>query len=903
MTHHKKMSPLRKKIDLPFLKKLLGELLKNANLLGHIVDKDHRAIVVFPDQRHDVCKLIRGTGIGDKKCDENGLALIKKVLKSGVPESSICHGGFKNIALPLTITGQQVFLLVGQYVKPKRRGPDHYWELADELGIEAQELVAASKKLANCLGHKSGDKGLLPSKDIVKYLFERTMFTHILDEIAQAVDLEDMLKIIAKRARDFIGADSSAISVEHRERSFKSVYISDGKPFVREWTDSEAQIGFDVINSYDHEKLFNPLKGNNIRSSISSPLFLGKQKKRLGMICVYNSYKHNFDQSLKNLLNTFCSNVSHFISSELSNHNLIDGFARIINSISDPLSGDNIPEGILDIALKLVQTDMGWLCKVDGKKGTLTGIAERGISKENKEKLGFGEQIVIKIGTGVAGTVAKSGKSINLDDVRKPYVKKKYGYIKLISETRSQLAAPLTDKNDNVVGVISVESPHVNYFTDKDQNVLEEIAKRVVLAFNYSETARKESIQSKQLNAVYAIAKQLSVESDVDKMLQLFVKQMPVSDVVNCSVFLRSKEEPDVITLRASLKPPEGNINYKKDENYLTSWVFKKGKPLNIENIYDKNEIHGKTGGGFQWVGEKWRYSEARNQGTPCNARLMVPFFVGKLCEGVITVARKNPFIEIDQTIIEGIAKEISIIFNNARLIEELNKQDKQKSILINILAHELNTPLATLILNSQLLLEKTPLTDQQKQFANFIYQDGLRYSRMVKKLLSHCHIENESIESIRKDMCLNETVGNCIKVMEFPAKEKKLNIQFKPVSEELMVSADKDLISEVIIIFLDNAIKFTPANGEDIVIETEKKENYCILRVKDKGIGISPKAQSRVFEKFYQGDQDQHPGKVAGSGLGLAISKYIINAHEGEIFVESNPGEGSDFGFKIMIN
>ena len=115
MTHHKKMSPLRKKIDLPFLKKLLGELLKNANLLGHIVDKDHRAIVVFPDQRHDVCKLIRGTGIGDKKCDENGLALIKKVLKSGVPESSICHGGFKNIALPLTITGQQVFLLVGQY--------------------------------------------------------------------------------------------------------------------------------------------------------------------------------------------------------------------------------------------------------------------------------------------------------------------------------------------------------------------------------------------------------------------------------------------------------------------------------------------------------------------------------------------------------------------------------------------------------------------------------------------------------------------------------------------------------------------------------------------------------------------------------------------------------------------
>jgi signal transduction histidine kinase len=119
--------------------------------------------------------------------------------------------------------------------------------------------------------------------------------------------------------------------------------------------------------------------------------------------------------------------------------------------------------------------------------------------------------------------------------------------------------------------------------------------------------------------------------------------------------------------------------------------------------------------------------------------------------------------------------------------------------------------------------------------------------------------------------------------------------LDVEAVLDEITLSADEDLLSQVWINLLHNSIKFTPEGGK-ICVELHAQGENADFTITDTGIGISPEAQARIFERFYKADKSRTRSDNGGSGLGLSIARKIVTMHGGSIAVESTPGTGTCF-------
>ncbi|NJK86110.1 MAG: HAMP domain-containing histidine kinase [Bacteroidales bacterium] len=150
--------------------------------------------------------------------------------------------------------------------------------------------------------------------------------------------------------------------------------------------------------------------------------------------------------------------------------------------------------------------------------------------------------------------------------------------------------------------------------------------------------------------------------------------------------------------------------------------------------------------------------------------------------------------------------------------------------------------------------------------------------------------------------MNINEVVDNSIQTFTLNLENKGflLNTELHPNLPSVM--ADKEAIAEAFINLVDNAIKYSHERKE-INIRTGLVQNAVFIQVEDRGIGISPKDQKYIFDKFYRVSEKNLANKVKGSGLGLAIVKHIMDAHKGKAEVESIPGSGSVFRLTIPFS
>jgi signal transduction histidine kinase len=132
-------------------------------------------------------------------------------------------------------------------------------------------------------------------------------------------------------------------------------------------------------------------------------------------------------------------------------------------------------------------------------------------------------------------------------------------------------------------------------------------------------------------------------------------------------------------------------------------------------------------------------------------------------------------------------------------------------------------------------------------------------------------------------------------------ALEKQIQLEADACDGELTVWADRDKVTQVLTNLISNAIKFTPGGGKISVGVRKGAAGWIQVSVSDTGMGIAPVEASRIFNEFYQATQ---PGnnKSRGAGLGLSISKKLVEMHGGKIWVESEPGRGSEFFFTLPI-
>ena len=235
--------------------------------------------------------------------------------------------------------------------------------------------------------------------------------------------------------------------------------------------------------------------------------------------------------------------------------------------------------------------------------------------------------------------------------------------------------------------------------------------------------------------------------------------------------------------------------------------------------------------------------------------------------------------------------------------ITAFKESDEAKSKFVAVVSHELKTPLSAL--NMSLMLLQNPrigeLSDDQSEIVDAMKQEVHRLVKMVTELLDLARAENGTIQMDKKLVSPQMLIEYAVAPVQVKLQEKNLTLKEKTDENLPEVNIDPEKISWVLINLLTNAIRYSP-NGNDVIITTQQVGNFVEYSVRDFGPGISPNNARRVFNKFVQLSVDGKKNK-GGLGLGLAISKEIVQAHGGEIYVESELGSGSRFYFRIPLS
>jgi signal transduction histidine kinase len=213
--------------------------------------------------------------------------------------------------------------------------------------------------------------------------------------------------------------------------------------------------------------------------------------------------------------------------------------------------------------------------------------------------------------------------------------------------------------------------------------------------------------------------------------------------------------------------------------------------------------------------------------------------------------------------------------------------------------SHELKTPLTAMRTEIEVNLrdQKISLAEARNLLSSNL-EEIEKLETLSNALLKLAKYEDDKHKEF-KEVSLTDIAAEAYEKVEKLADEKK--IVFDNNLEDLKVKGDKASLTELFVILLDNAIKYSPVNSK-ISINMKKSLQHAEIRIKDEGVGIKEADLPHIFDRFYRADSSRSKDKVNGYGLGLSIAKRIVELHKGSIFAESKPGEGSTFVIKLPL-
>lgn len=223
-------------------------------------------------------------------------------------------------------------------------------------------------------------------------------------------------------------------------------------------------------------------------------------------------------------------------------------------------------------------------------------------------------------------------------------------------------------------------------------------------------------------------------------------------------------------------------------------------------------------------------------------------------------------------------------------MTRELKNNRIMRNDFISNFSHELKTPIVSINGFAELLMADKVTDEERREYAGIIYSESARLLNLAKNTLLLSKLEGQSFVCEKKVFRLDECIESAAILFAKQLKEK--NITIKSDLEKILYCWDADLCSQVVINLISNAIKYNKENGE-IILLLKKENGEIMFSVKDSGTGMDKETLSRVFERYFQGDNSH---KTEGNGLGLSIVDKIVKLAEGRISVTSKIGEGSEF-------
>lgn len=250
-------------------------------------------------------------------------------------------------------------------------------------------------------------------------------------------------------------------------------------------------------------------------------------------------------------------------------------------------------------------------------------------------------------------------------------------------------------------------------------------------------------------------------------------------------------------------------------------------------------------------------------------------------------------YSEDDLEFFQEFCHHVSVIFDNAKLFDEIQKRDKAKDMFLATLSHELRNPLAPIKSALELLRMKDVSSDVKEEI-NIIEHQFDHMARLLNDLLDATRFTQDRIALTMKAVDLRKLLERALKGADALIRNADITLHFTYPSSQMTVLGDETRLEQAIANLLSNAIKFTPAGGS-IWVELEEAEGDAVIRVRDSGAGISEDDLPKIFDLYYQGTRSGIMN--SGLGIGLVLVQRIVELHKGRIIAKSEgPGTGSEF-------
>ncbi len=379
------------------------------------------------------------------------------------------------------------------------------------------------------------------------------------------------------------------------------------------------------------------------------------------------------------------------------------------------------------------------------------------------------------------------------------------------------------------------------------------------------------------------ISRQLTSTLDLNALLdQIIQAAIELTDTASASILLLDPQT-DELRFEAATDISSGarDAIVVPKEGSIAGWVVTHGEFILVPDAHNEP----------RWFGDV-----EKTVGTKTRNMLAVPMRAHTKIIGALEALNKRddaPFTENDINTLTTLAAQAAVAIETARLF--------QQNDFIAELVHELRTPLAALKASTALLLRPNLPEDRREDIILTMQRETDRLSKMTTEFLDLARLESGRARLEILPFEIQKLLEESVTVVQPQARDRQVNIHIDGAPMEL--EGDRGKIKQVLLNLLTNAIKYNRQGGEIFIsalLSQDRKKNQQVTKVsvRDTGRGISKQNQTHMFERFYRVADTE--GYTQGTGLGLVIAKRIIEAHGGNMWLESELDEGTTFYFTL---
>ncbi len=580
--------------------------------------------------------------------------------------------------------------------------------------------------------------------------------------------------------------------------------------------------------------------------------------------------------------------------------------------LRDLAKRDKIMDNVAAVIRRRLPHPYCALLLLDRAQNTMLVEAGWGIEKGNE----------FPIDEGGAGWVAKTGISLRTDDLNK---EDRYGGVR--NGMHSELCVPLKIE-DHVIGVIDLQSPKTGAFSEHELRMLTTIANQVAVALENArlfaeirrfnvELEQRVQERTEELATLYELARTVTSTLKLQEVTQLVIELVEQTFAVEAASMLLLDQETNELVFETALGV---------DNDHLTGLSLELGQGIAghvaltkeasiVSNVKEDSHF-------YPWVD--------KITGFETKSVLCVPLLAKDRVLGVIELLNKRTgeFTDNDLERLNAFAASVAIAVENAALYTDLNRANEAKTEFVRFVSHEMRTPMTSIKGYADMLLSGMggEITDTQRRFLTIVRANADRLSNLVSDLLDISRIETGNLRLHLYPLPMGKIAMEVIGTLEGLAEQGNLVLNLEFPDDLPEVIGDRDRMTQVLTNLVGNAIKYTPDNGQiwvrgtaivmqngllsEILVgqepftippDTLPDGNWVLVSVKDTGIGIADEEQHKVFQKFFRADHER-VRKRGGTGLGLNLTKPLVEAHNGQIWFDSELGAGSVFSFAIPI-